>query len=180
MRILFLLLFATPAFGQYAVIESDQGMGTGCLVSSDLMLTCYHAAHGELKVKMPQFETGAKLVDYDWASDIALLRLDKMSNVSPIKVAVAHFGEPVKIGGFAGTLDSWKYQEGKLFSRGINDHEGFGSMVTGVVPVHGNSGGCVLNQDGCLVGIVLTATKDAAIIHEFNVFLQRNPHPYRS
>lgn len=205
--LLAMLLICSSSWAQFGLIEGRvikqvDGqpkpfvvLGTACLVSPTIVLTCHHTSQGKnLSVTFGNQRIPADLVVADDQRDIAIVRLRRSPRgVKPVTVAVAHLNEPVTIGGWAGDSRKWKYQKGIISARGINPNGGLATVISGVLPRSGDSGGPVLDRRGNLVGIVfamnmkfvgpegtpdedlvLDEENSEAWVHEFIAFLNEH------
>ena len=191
------LLMVSVCFGQYGLTVSTKtkegkkfrAYGTASYVGDSLMLSCNHVLGDDdtLTVKFAKDTVRGKMLFRNEYTDFAIIALDREpKGETPIKVGVAAFGETVKIGGFAGDLNTWKYQTGIIAKRGISFRNGSVSIIAKVLPRPGDSGGPVLNGRGELVGVIWGALeakdlagevvpdKCAAAVYEFNGFLQQS------
>ena len=152
-------------------VEVDLGrqrdVGSGALIRHNLIVTGEHVARGGIKGKKPVYVTfydgdtiKARVVEYNKAQDIALLRIDKV-DIDPVKLGVLDptEGEKIIIYGWANGTDMMR-----LSSR-VHDFytfkEGSGSKVFSVLgsTISGMSGGPAVNQHGVLMGIMVGADK---------------------
>jgi S1-C subfamily serine protease len=159
-----------PAFVVKVHVERDSGgeLGSGCLIRSDLVLTCHHvirdARPGDrITVRFKSGDVSAALVDrVDKTQDLALLR------ISPVIIPAARPArrgvikdQDVVICGFPGGSD---YQEirGRVVgfrspTRGGNDT----LFLVSERAESGVSGGPVLNMGGEVVGVLFGSLRFA-------------------
>ncbi len=160
-------LVRLPLKEQGPVAATGYSMGTGFLVSKDLVATNYHvvAGHGKLAVTLAEGKKlTAALAMYDEANDLALLRLPE--GVSAPALPLGHAssvkgGAEVYTVGFPLPTDLGT--NAKIGAGIVNSLTGFGDdprMYQISIPVQpGNSGGPLLDNQGRVVGVV-TASLD--------------------
>ena len=143
--------------------DSPKASGSGAIVSSDgLVLTAAHVVQGATSIKVctAQGVHPATIVQIDEANDIAVLRLDSGTySALPIGLArkvrlgqtVSTIGFPnIEIQGF-----SPKVTRGEISSsNGVGDDPRSWQISVPVQP--GNSGGPLLDENGNLVGVVVS------------------------
>ncbi|GAA4488767.1 trypsin-like peptidase domain-containing protein [Rhodococcus olei] len=160
-----------------------EGEGSGIVLSSDgLILTNNHVAtgagaDGKITVAFSDGSTAtAKLVGADPMSDIAVIKVDGRSDLTPVELGTSgdvQVGQPVvAIGsplGLAGTVTSGIVS---ALNRPVSTSGESGNQNTVIDAIQtdaainpGNSGGALVNMDGKLIGIntaIATLGGDAA------------------
>ncbi|MFC9786618.1 S1C family serine protease [Rhodococcus sp. NPDC127528] len=161
-----------PSVVQIQVTGSRaEGEGSGIVLSSDgLILTNNHVAagagpDGKLAVAFSDGSTAtAKLVGTDPTSDIAVIKVDGRTDLTPIELGTSadlQVGQPVvAIGsplGLAGTVTSGIISS---LNRPVSTSGESGNQNTVIDAIQtdaainpGNSGGALVNMDGKLIGI---------------------------
>lgn len=158
MRFLLAWLLCSTAFGQfgrtYVDAEQNISLGTATLVAPDIAVTCFHTIDGDnLRLVFGRQRVSAEVMHADKNNELAILRLSERITQRPIEVGITTLGERVRVGGFGGQENIWKYQEGIVMARGNTPGNGYTTAIAGVLPREGDSGGPVLNFDGKLVGV---------------------------
>ncbi len=149
---------AAPGSGQ------QKSSGTGWFCSPRHVVTCWHVLHGHSRfslVRGTKDREALRLVAADRQNDLALLELAGKDGVSgqaclPLSTSLAAAGEDVFTIGYP-HVDllgkAAKYTEGTISSTyGMDDDP---RVLQVSVPVQsGNSGGPLLDKQGCVVAIV--------------------------
>ncbi|WP_072689782.1 S1C family serine protease [Rhodococcus marinonascens] len=156
---------------EVATAGGSGGEGSGIVLSSDgLILTNNHVAGaatqgGDLTVAFPDGSTsGAKLVGADPVSDLAVIKVDGKTDLTPIELGtsaniqvgqqVVAVGSPL---GLAGTVTQGIIS---AIDRPVSTNGESGNQNTVIDAVQtdaainpGNSGGPLVNMDGQLIGV---------------------------
>ena len=147
-------------------LQQQEGVGSGFIINEEgHILTNYHVVEGAQTVKVVFYdgvETDAKVVNYDEANDIALLKISDSSVIVPATVALGNsdellvgesvvaIGSPLGIeflgtttNGIISALDRDITIEGKTLKL----------LQTNAAINPGNSGGPLINSKGEVIGI---------------------------
>lgn len=140
--------------------QKQRGLGTGFIISSDgYICTNHHVIEGMevVKVKINDKEYNAKIVGSDKFVDIALLKIDGVSNLKPV-----YFGDSdkVKVGDWAIAIGN-PFGLDRTFTVGVIsavarkdvDQLGNSHIQTDASINPGNSGGPLINIDGEVIGV---------------------------
>ncbi|HEY3725101.1 MAG TPA: trypsin-like peptidase domain-containing protein [Acidimicrobiia bacterium] len=145
-----------------------EAAGTGMvLTSSGEVLTNNHVINGATKIRVELGITGktytAKVVGYDSADDVALIKLDNASGMKTISTetsvskndkvvaignALGHFGTPSAVGGTVSALHQ------KVTAGDGGDSETLSDMIRIAASIQpGDSGGALVNESGKVIGM---------------------------
>ncbi len=140
--------------------QKQRGLGTGFVISSDgYICTNHHVIEGmeKVKVKINEKEYDAKIIGSDKFVDIALLKIDGVSNLKPV-----YFGDSdkVKVGDWAIAIGN-PFGLDRTFTVGVIsavsrkdvDQLGNSHIQTDASINPGNSGGPLINIDGEVIGV---------------------------
>ena len=140
--------------------EKRSGLGSGFVISSDgYICTNYHvvADSDSVTVRLKGKEHKARVIGSDELSDIALLKIDGVSNLQP-----AYFGnsDQVRVGDWAIAIGN-PFGLEKTFTVGVIsaeartdiDQPGNSHIQTDASINPGNSGGPLLNINGEVIGV---------------------------
>jgi S1-C subfamily serine protease len=137
------------------------------LTSSGEVLTNNHVINGATKIRVELGITGktytAKVVGYDSADDVALIKLDNASGMKTISTetsvskndkvvaignALGHFGTPSAVGGTVSALHQ------KVTAGDGGDSETLSDMIRIAASIQpGDSGGALVNESGKVIGM---------------------------
>ena len=160
------------------IVETDSGVGSGFVQKSDsensLIVTNSHVV-AEAKYINIRFSDGsitpAQIIqmgsDESLNRDIAILRINR-PNLKILALSVNHsVGEPVYVLGNPGMGNGSNEILPWTLTKGIvsNDEP---DGITGIFQTdaginHGNSGGPVFNQSGCVIGIAVAVPSDRTV-----------------
>ena len=150
-------------------IEGTLGHGSGCVVSNDgLIITNYHVVHGAGDSLFVTFYNGekqsAKLLRFDAASDLALLKVEskELFFVTPPTIANSKVGDKVWVIGTPADKALGQTITGGILS-GMRDSEGIVYLQTDAHVNPGNSGGGLFDKSGKLIGIVSSKAMGLAV-----------------
>ncbi len=146
--------------------------GSGFSIHPGLFLTNYHVVQGGSKYTLTTHE-GSKaeadgIVKYDEDTDIAVIKVEKLSHIAPLKTgslqSVSKGDRIVTIGSPQGLQNS--ISEGivsgiRKFEYGQNDSVDMIQITAPISP--GNSGGALMNFSGEVVGVTTAVSKDGNI-----------------
>jgi hypothetical protein len=147
--------------GSVVTIETDNGHGSGCIVSEDGYIISNHHVAGVKSKKLDVVTNdgtryGAELIRTDAYSDLALIKVkseNKFVCNSPNDQSKLKLGDPVRVIGTP--ADS---QLGQTLTAGIisslRKNNKLDVIQTDAHINPGNSGGALINSNGELVGIV--------------------------
>ena len=155
------------------------GTGSGFFISSDgYFLTNYHVVEGSKNIRLRTVfgNVSASVVRVDPAVDLALLKADKRGFV-PLPFAAessASLGEDIFTIGFPmPDLQGFspKMTKGVISSlNGIQDDDVQYQIDASIQP--GNSGGPLVNNQGELVGVIVSKLKDSLVVQKKGVLPQ--------
>ena len=153
-----------------------EAAGTGMvLTSSGEVLTNNHVINGATKIRVELGITGktytAKVVGYDSADDVALIKLDNASGMKTIATetsvskndkvvaignALGRFGTPSAVGGTVSALHQ------KVTAGDGGDSETLSDMIRIAASIQpGDSGGALVNESGKVIGMNTAADSGA-------------------
>lgn len=153
-----------PAVGCLRVVhlgDPDQTQGTGFLIDSNILVTCYHVVNGaqSATITFPSGQTlpVAGIVAESQKDDLALLRVEGVTNVVPLRLATqpAQVGDEVVLRGYPlpGEV-SQRQSAGRVLFLGPSYGVSL-AVVTSADSSHGFSGGPALNAQGEVVGFTM-------------------------
>lgn len=156
--------FTDQFSGRNAPKRSFRGLGSGVIINADkgYVLTNNHVIDGADKINI-QLQDGrefkAKLVGKDEQSDIALIQIEKPSNLTAIKLADS---DKLRVGDFTVAIGN-PFGLGQTVTSGIisalgrstgSDSGAYENYIqTDAAVNRGNSGGALINLNGELIGI---------------------------
>jgi S1-C subfamily serine protease len=159
-----------------------QAAGTGMvLTSSGEVLTNNHVIAGATTVKVTVPGTGrsylAKVAGYDVRDDVAVLRLQRASNLSTVTIGTAKVvpGQHVTAVGNARGTGSLTSVSGRVTATGksitAHDDQGASETLVGLIEtnapvVAGDSGGPLLDADARVIGMVTAASTSGGFSFE--------------
>ncbi|OUE23236.1 Periplasmic pH-dependent serine endoprotease DegQ precursor [Clavibacter michiganensis] len=170
--------------------ENAAGAGTGIILSSDgTILTNNHVVSGATSIRVTVESTGkayvAKVVGTDATNDVAVLKLEGASGLTPAKIDTdgVQVGEAVTGVGNAGGTGTLTAASGSVTALGqsvTTQSEGTaaGETLTDLIQtdapiVSGDSGGPLKDADGEVVGIDTAASSGSADITGFAIPIDR-------
>lgn len=151
-----------------ATIKCKKGFGSGCVISQDgYILTNYHVVAGETDFQVltdDERTLPAKLVRYNTASDLALIKVDASFNAAYVLSTEKNYGISDEV--FAiGTPTS--IELGQTISKGIISSirkvRKSEFIQTDVSVNSGNSGGALIKKNGELIGVVNSKVKGLGV-----------------
>lgn len=140
-----------------------RGLGSGVIIDAEkgYIVTNHHVINGADKIAVQLYdgrEVSAELIGSDEMSDIALLKIDKTSNLTAIELANS---DNLRVGDFAVAIGN-PFGLGQTVTSGIISAlgrsglniENFENFIQTDAAINsGNSGGALVNLNGELVGI---------------------------
>jgi len=170
--------------------ENAAGAGTGIILSSDgTILTNNHVVSGATSIRVTVESTGkayvGKVVGTDATNDVAVLKLEGASGLTPAKIDTdgVQVGEAVTGVGNAGGTGTLTAASGSVTALGqsvTTQSEGTaaGETLTDLIQtdapiVSGDSGGPLQDADGEVVGIDTAASSGSADITGFAIPIDR-------
>jgi S1-C subfamily serine protease len=151
--------------------EGGRGAGTGIVLSADGdMLTSYHVVEDATQIVVTILSTGeryeASVLGGDETRDIALIRLDGASGLTPARIgdsSAVEVGDVVTAAGNAGGTGTLTTSPGGVAALGqtitATDSSGrdaetlFNLIEVSAVMLPGQSGGPLLDADGDVIGV---------------------------
>ena len=142
--------------------DGSGGLGSGFFISADgLLLTAYHVVDGARVIRVRTISNQAfpaRVVGFDNAADVALLKIDTRGRVPylPLAQVTPRVGERVlAVGNSRG--DFLQPRRGRLLA--LNAEAGRADFPEGTLEMSaplapGDSGGPILNPDGEAIGVV--------------------------
>lgn len=160
----FEFFFGPDFFGERNTPRNFKGLGSGAIINAEkgYVVTNNHVIDNADKITV-KLEDGrefkAKLVGADPLSDVALLQIEKPSNLTELKLADS---DKLRVGDFTVAIGN-PFGLGQTVTSGIvsalgrstgHSDEGYESYIqTDAAVNQGNSGGPLINLEGELIGI---------------------------
>lgn len=140
-----------------------KGLGSGVIIDAKkgYIVTNYHVINGAEKIRVQLHdgrEYNAELIGGDKMSDVALLKLEKVSNLTAIRIADS---DKLRVGDFTVAIGN-PFGLGQTVTSGIVSAlgrsglniENFENFIQTDAAINsGNSGGALINLNGELIGI---------------------------
>jgi len=156
--------------------SGEMAAGTGVMISSDgLVLTNNHVIADTVGLRVENSANGsvhtAKVLGYDLGADVALIRIDGVSGLTPAKLAsgTVRVGDEIAgLGNAGGQGGSPSVATGRVTALDqritASDTDGSSERLTGLIqmdaPIQpGDSGGPLVTKDGKVVGIDVAASQ---------------------
>lgn len=164
-----------------STLTNGTAAGTGLILSSDgTVVTNHHVVAGATGVRVTVVSTGAtytaRYVGGDATADIAVLKLDGASGLTPVDLspdAASTGDEVVAVGDANGDGGTLTASPGTVAATDqditVQDDDGGSTRLTGLVALNayvvpGDSGGAVLDSDGDVVGMNVAASSGSAAV----------------
>ena len=164
----------STAVKSVVTIYAGDGAGSGVVISTDgYVLTNHHVAgsSGQVRVHWPDgTDTIGDVVRSDRRRDVALIKTTPKAAPLPIRRGPAQVGETVFAIGtplsneFANTLTRGVVSATRLV-------EGQPMIQSDVAVDHGNSGGPLLDEQGRIVALTVSAYQPDDVSHDINFFI---------
>lgn len=169
---------------------TGKGSGTGLVLTDDgYVVTNHHVVAGATDIEVTLAETGetysATYVGGDATNDVAVLRLEGASDLTPIRTdtdAVSVGDQVVSVGDAGGDGGSLTAAPGEVTQTStditVSDDDGGSTRLTDLIEVTsdivpGDSGGALLDEDGDAVGMNVAASSGSSDIDGYVIPISR-------
>ncbi len=143
--------------------DDQRGMGSGFIVGDDLIMTAAHVVDtaGSVSLQVDGVVSAARVIDFDFGADVALLRSEKSfaDRSLPLASEKPRLGTELAVLGFPDWVQDLRVTRGIVSSLDFQlSYSSFTIdepvIVTDAAINGGNSGGPVVDREGKVIGLV--------------------------